>query len=428
MIRAARGTFDILPGDAGVWQAVERELRRVFESYAFSEIRTPIFEHTDLFVRGVGAETDIVSKEMYTFVDKDGETSLTLRPEGTAPVIRSFIENRMEGESRALKLYYIGPMFRRERPQKGRTRQFHQAGVEVLSSTDEPAIEAEVIEMLLLLFSRLGVGNIHTEVNSVGCGNCRPAFVERLAGEIRLRADRLCADCRRRGETNPLRVFDCKVESCRPVIAELPTIASGLCEECREHFGKFRGYLDDREIAYRVEERMVRGLDYYIRTAFEMKSDALGAQDTVAGGGRYDGLSEQLDGPPVRGFGFGMGLERLILCMREPERIAGPRGPEFFLATIGDDAFRYATLLARRMRERDVSVELDFDGRSLKSQMRLADKVGARNVVVIGEREVLSGLLTVRDMATRDQRQVTADELVSSEARIGGGSGDGDRK
>ncbi len=425
MIKAARGTFDILPAETGVWQAVERELKRVFEAYAFSEIRTPIFEHTELFVRGVGEETDIVSKEMYTFLDKDGTTSLTLRPEGTAPVVRSFIENRMAAESRTLKLYYIGPMFRRERPQKGRTRQFHQAGVEVLSSSDEPAIEAEVIEMLLLLFSRLGVGNIQTEVNSVGCGNCRPGFVERLAHEISERAGRLCADCRRRAETNPLRVFDCKVESCQPVIAELPTIGSGLCDDCREHFAKFRSYLEDRAIPYRVEEKMVRGLDYYIRTAFEMKSDALGAQNTVAGGGRYDGLSEQLDGPAVRGFGFGMGLERLILSIQDPGRLAGTTGPEIFLATMGAPALRYATLLARRLREMDVVVYMDFDPRSLKSQMRLADKVGARKVVMIGESEVESGRLTVRDMVTRDQQAMTVHHLVWFAAAFGKTAADG---
>jgi histidyl-tRNA synthetase len=419
MIKAARGTFDILPADVRLWQVIERELRSVFEQYAFSEIRTPVFEPTELFVRGVGEETDIVSKEMYTFLDKDETTSLTLRPEGTAPVVRSYIENRLSTESRMMKLYYIGPMFRRERPQKGRTRQFHQVGAEVLSSTDEPAIEAEVIEMLLLLFVRLGVPGIDLEVNSVGCGACRPAFVALLKKEIASRASGLCEDCNRRGERNPLRVFDCKVRSCQPLIAELPTITANLCEECATHLAKFRSYLDDREIAYRVEERMVRGLDYYTRTTFEMKSGALGAQDTVAAGGRYDGLAEDLDGPPTKGFGFAMGLERLILCIPEPDALVGTSGPDYFLATIGEEAFRYATLVARRLRQAGVSVYVDFDGRSLKSQMRLADKVHAALVVMIGDDEVQSKKLTVRNMSTREQNEITEDELVKAVESVG---------
>ena len=418
MIKSARGTFDILPADARLWQAVEREMRELFEAYAFSEIRTPIFELTELFVRGVGEETDIVSKEMYTFLDRDGTTSLTLRPEGTAPVVRSYIENRLSAESRMMKLYYIGPMFRRERPQKGRMRQFHQAGVEILSSTDEPAIEAEVIEMLFVLFERLGVLEPDLIVNSIGCNQCRPAYIDRLREEITTRASGLCGDCRRRGETNPLRVFDCKVPSCQGLIAELPTITRNLCEPCSAHFDKFKGYLEDREIPHRVEERLVRGLDYYTRTTFEVKSSALGAQDSVVAGGRYDGLTEDLDGPATKGFGFGMGLERLILSIPEPEKLLTSPGPNYFLATIGDDAFRYATLLARKLREAGSAVYIDFDGRSLKSQMRLADKVQAAKVVILGENEVRSKRLTVRDMTSKEQIELTEDELVEA-ATIG---------
>lgn len=421
MIRVARGTFDILPGDVRVWHLIEREMRSIFEAYAFNEIRTPIFEMTELFVRGVGEDTDIVSKEMYTFVDKDETTSLTLRPEGTAPVVRSYIENRMDAESRMRKLYYIGPMFRRERPQKGRYRQFYQAGVEVLSATDEPAIEAEVIEMLLLLFSRLRVPDIELQVNSVGCGECRPDFVTRLKAGIAEVSSNLCEDCRRRGETNPMRVFDCKVPSCQPRIAELPTITANLCGGCTAHFAKFRSYLDDREIAFGVEERMVRGLDYYTRTTFEMKSGTLGAQNTLAAGGRYDGLAAALDGPSTRGFGFAMGLERLILSIPEPEQLLGAPGPSYFLATMGDEAFRYSTLLARRLRAAGASVYVDFDGRSLKSQMRLADKIHAAYVVMIGDREVRSKTLTVRNMTTREQNEMTEDELVDAVESAGNG-------
>ena len=253
MIRAVRGTYDILPGDVRLWQAIEREMRAVFEAYAFSEIRTPVFEATELFVRGVGEETDIVSKQMYTFTDRDESTSLTLRPEGTAPVVRSYIEHHLSEESGMLKLYYLGPMFRRERPQKGRFRQFYQVGVEVLSPNDNPAIEAEVVEMLMLLFERLGVADFEVQVNSIGDPECRPPYIERLRSAIRERVSDFCGNCQRRGETNPLRVFDCKIPTCQPLIALLPTITDSLCDGCREHFTKFCGYLDDRNIAYRVE-------------------------------------------------------------------------------------------------------------------------------------------------------------------------------
>ena len=411
MIRAARGTYDILPRDSGLWHAIESHMREVFASYAFSEIRTPIFEATELFVRSVGTDTDIVSKEMYTFIDKDETTSLTLRPEGTAPVVRSFIENHLADESRMVKLFYMGPMFRRERPQKGRFRQFYQAGAEVFSLTDNPAIEAEVIEMLMALFERLGVSNLDLLVNSIGCRNCRPAFVERLKGEIEARTSGLCGDCRRRGQSNPLRVFDCKVPSCQDLIAELPAITDSLCNTCRDHFEKFCGYLDDRKIAYHIEKRMVRGLDYYMRTTIEIVSGDLGAQDTLVGGGRYDGLFEDLDGPPMKGFGFAMGLERLILSIPEPEKLLTGPGPDYFLATIGDEAFTYATLLAQKLRSKHCVVYLDFDARSLKSQMRLAGKLAARKVIIMGEDEARSGKLTVRDMNSREQKELTEEEF-----------------
>ena len=421
MIRAARGTYDILPADSGLWHAIESQMREILETYAFHEIRTPIFEATELFVRSVGADTDIVSKEMYTFTDRDETTSLTLRPEGTAPVVRSFIENHLFDESRMAKLFYMGPMFRRERPQKGRFRQFYQAGAEVFSLTDNPAIEAEVVEMLMLLFEKLGVGSLELLVNSIGCAECRPPFVERLKGEIQERSSRLCGDCRRRAETNPLRVFDCKVPSCQEPIAELPTITDNLCETCRDHFEKFRGYLDDRKIEYRVEKGLVRGLDYYMRTTLEIVSSELGAQDTLVGGGRYDGLFEDLDGPPMKGFGFAMGLERLILSIPEPEKLFAGPGPDFFLATMGDEAFKYATLLAKKLRAGKRVVYLDFDPRSLKSQMRLAGKLAARNVVILGEDEVRSGKLTVRDMDNREQKEMSEEEFLRAARAYEGG-------
>ena len=411
MIHAVRGTYDVLPGDIEIWQAVESRIRNVFHSYGFSEIRTPILEATELFVRGVGEETDVVSKEMYTFTDRDGG-SLSLRPEGTAPVIRAYIEHQLQNEARMMKLYYIAPMFRRERPQKGRYRQHVQAGAEVLSATDNPAIEAEVIEMLLFFFGEVGLPEIDVMVNSIGHPGCRAPFLQDLKKEIAARADRLCEDCRRRGETNPLRVFDCKVPSCQPVIAELPTITAHICDDCRAHFEKFQGYLNARGVKYRVNPRLVRGFDYYLRTTFEITSSGLGAQNTVAAGGRYDGLFQDLGGPASSGFGFGMGMERLILSIPNPQQLVPDYSPEYFLAPLGDAAFDYATLLARRLRARGKRIYLDFDGRSLKSQMRLADKLKAKGVLIIGDEELKSGTLVLRDMATKEQRNVREEDLV----------------
>jgi histidyl-tRNA synthetase len=411
MIYAIRGTYDVLPNEVGIWHVLEQRLRDTFHAYGFGEIRTPIFEATELFVRGVGEETDIVSKEMYTFADRDESKSLTLRPEGTATVIRAYIEHQLQNEARMLKLYYIGPMFRRERPQKGRYRQHVQAGAEVLASTDNPAIEAEVIEMLTAFLKSLGIPDLEVNINSVGDRECRPAYVQTLKDEIRSRADRLCEDCRRRGERNPLRVFDCKVPSCQPVIAELPTITDRLCDGCRQHFEKFKAYLRERAIDAQVNPRLVRGLDYYTRTTFEITSGRLGAQNTVAGGGRYDGLSEELDGPPTKGFGFGMGLERLILSIPDTASLARDYSPEYFIAPLGDAAFDKATLLARRLRSSGKRVYLDFDARSLKSQMRLADKLKAGYVVIMGEEELKSGTFVLRDMATKEQRNVSEEEL-----------------
>ena len=411
MIQAIRGTYDVLPADVGIWHALESRLRQTFHLYGFNEIRTPMFEATELFVRGVGEETDIVSKEMYTFADRDDAKSLTLRPEGTASVIRAYIEHQLHTEARMLKLYYIGPMFRRERPQKGRYRQHVQAGAEVLSSTDNPAIEAEVLEMLTGFLSGIGIPEIEVNVNSVGDRQCRPAYIQLLKAEIAARAERFCEDCRRRGEKNPLRVFDCKVPSCQPAIAELPTITDRLCEDCRNHFEKFKSYLSARSIAFRVNPKLVRGLDYYTRTTFEITSGRLGAQNTVAGGGRYDGLTEELDGPPTKGFGFGMGLERLILSIPDTSALVPDYRPEYFIAPF-DVAFEHATLLARKLRTAGKRVYLDFDGRSIKSQMRLADKLGAPFVVIIGEEELKSGTVVLRDMSTKEQRNIKEEDLL----------------
>jgi histidyl-tRNA synthetase len=411
MIQSIRGTYDILPGEVEIWQAVEAVIRDVFHLYGFGEIRTPILEATELFVRGVGEETDIVSKEMYTFADRDEGKSLTLRPEGTAPVIRAYIEHQLENDARMMKLYYIAPMFRRERPQKGRYRQHSQAGAEVLSATDNPAIEAEVIEMVMLMLGRLSVPNLVLHVNSIGDRECRPAYLENLRSQLRQRSSRLCADCQRRGEKNPLRVFDCKVEACQPVIAELPVITGSLCTACRDHFETFKALLTTRGIGFTIDPKLVRGMDYYTRTTFEIKSAEIGAQNTVAGGGRYDGLSESLGGPPTKGFGFGMGLERMIMSIADPSKLV--RGPDFeyFIAPLGGPASEYGMLLARKLRAAGRRVYIDFDGRSLKSQMRLADKLRAKSVIIIGDQELQSGTLVLRDMSTKEQKNIREEEL-----------------
>ena len=414
MIHAIRGTYDVLPTDIGIWHALENRLRQTFHRYGFGEIRTPVFEATELFVRGVGEETDIVSKEMYTFADRDESKSLTLRPEGTAPVMRAYIEHQLQAEARMFKLYYFAPMFRRERPQKGRYRQHMQAGAEVLSSTDNPAIEAEVLEMLTAFLAGIGIPDLEVNINSVGDKVCRPAYVQDLKNEIKARAERLCEDCRRRGDKNALRVFDCKVPSCQPVIAELPTITERLCEACGDHFARFKSYLAARGIQFRVNSRLVRGLDYYTRTTFEITSGRLGSQNTVVGGGRYDGLSEDLDGPPTKGFGFGMGLERLILSIPDPSTLTPDYAPEVFIAAIGDGAFDHATLLARNLRASGKRVYIDFDARSLKSQMRLADKLKAKKVLIIGDEELKSGTVVLRDMATKEQRNIREEELIAN--------------
>jgi histidyl-tRNA synthetase len=410
-IKAIKGTRDILPPETALWNRVETVAREIFSLFQYAEIRTPIFEQTELFARGVGEETDIVSKEMYTFADRD-EKSLTLRPEGTAPIVRSYIEHQLYQDGGILKLFYLGPMFRRERPQKGRYRQFHQIGAEVLGS-DHPAIEAEVLEMLGLFLERLGIRNLSFLVNSIGCPQCRPLFLEKLRQELEEKKSQLCPDCQRRCQTNPLRVLDCKVEGCQPVIESLPSIVDFLDAECAAHFRQFLSYLDQRGISYEVVPRLVRGLDYYRRTTFEITSGALGAQNTLVGGGRYDGLSEAIGGPAAKGFGFALGLERLILLieqLRESEELVTPR---IFLAPLGDAAFQKATLLAKALRQKGVSCSLDFEPRSLKSAMRLANKLQAANVLIIGDNELASGAYPLKRMADGTQIILSEEDFLN---------------
>ncbi len=412
-VQSIRGTHDILPGSVELWQQIEKASRELFALYGYAEIRTPVLEETELFARSIGVETDIVRKEMYTIEDSKGK-SITLRPEGTAPVVRSYIENGVHAEVPIAKLYYIGPMFRHERPQKGRYRQFHQIGAEVLGS-DNPAIEAEVIEMLFRLLEQLGLRDFTLLVNSVGDSACRPAYVNTLREELRAHASELCEECRRRTETNPLRVLDCKVPSCQPVIERLPAISEYLCEECKEHFSLFRKYLDIQGVTAEIAPRLVRGLDYYVRTTFEIISNSLGpTQNALVGGGRYDGLSELIGGPPTKGFGFALGMERLVLLLSGRSELGAPYqapAPEIFLVHLDKAAFDHNLKLASELRKDGVFAYIDFEGKSIKSQMRQANRASAKFTCVVGESELQTGQFILKRMTDGTQVTVRRDEI-----------------
>jgi len=422
MIQTIRGTRDILPEDMPLWRRVEELAREAFRRYGFREIRTPILEKTELFARGVGEATDIVHKEMYTFSDRGREDregeSLTLRPENTASVMRAYIQHRMYADKspgELTKLYYIGPMFRRERPQAGRYRQFYQIGVEVMGASDDPAIEAEVIEMLDWYLRELKITDTTLLINSVGEPSMRAEYLELLRAAVKLKLPQLCGDCRERCETNPLRIFDCKNGACQPVIAALPVITDSLDEASREHFEKFKAHLDARGIAYTVNPRLVRGLDYYSRTAFEITGDdGLGAQNTLVGGGRYDGLSETLGGPPVKGFGFAFGLDRMVMLLPEAEaaRLRAADAPDVYLVFLGDAARERSFLIARELRAAGISLLLEFEERKLKKAMTQAAKSGARYALIIGEDEVAQDKYGLKNLATGEQESLSLKEII----------------
>jgi len=406
-LQAVRGTRDILPGEVPAWHRVEQAAHELFARYGYREIRTPLFEVTELFARGIGAETDIVSKEMYTFDDRDGG-SLTLRPEATAGIVRAVIEHNLMNTDPALRVYAIGPMFRRERPQKGRYRQFHQVDVEAFGFTS-PTIDAEVIELALAFLDACGVTSRELVLNSVGDQSCRPAYVQKLQQALRAVASSLCADCQRRVETNPLRVLDCKVPQDQAVIDGLPKITDHLCAPCGEHFAELRRQLELLGIPYRLSHRLVRGLDYYVRTTFEVTSDALGAQSSILGGGRYDGLVKDLGGPDIAGIGFAVGLERLVSLA--PRTDDEPRC-DVFLMPLAAGALDKALRLQRRLREAGLRVLLDPEGRSFKSRMKQADKLGARYAAILGDDELAKGVWTLRDMARSEQRPASEEEIL----------------
>ena len=397
----------MLPPATEVWNRVESVAREVFRTYNYREIRTPVLEETQLFARGVGEDTDIVTKEMYTFADRDG-SSLTLRPENTASVIRAFIEHRLDQRPGVQKLYYLGPMFRRERPQKGRYRQFYQIGAEAIGS-ESPLVDAEVIEMVVELLGRVGLSGFTLLLNSVGDRNCRPRYIERLREKLRDVAPGMCDDCRRRASTNPLRVLDCKVEADQPIIEKLPSILDHLCDICRPHFAAVRQYLDDRGIAYEVRPRLVRGLDYYMRTTFEVVHGALGAQNSVLGGGRYDGLAEALGSKvPAPGIGFSIGEDRLVMSVEEGRT---PSALDVLIAPLGEAATRHAAVMAMDLRRSGLSVEI-AEGK-LKRAMELADKIGARYALIVGDNEMAAGTYALKRMSSGEQENVTRGEIAA---------------
>ncbi len=409
-LKAVRGTRDILPPDSATWNRVEAIAREVFRVFNYQEIRTPIFEETALFARGVGEDTDIVGKEMYTWEDRDG-SSLTLRPENTASVMRAYIEHRLDQIPGVKKLYYIGPMFRRERPQKGRYRQFYQIGAEAIGS-ESPIVDAEVIEMVVDLLRRTGLEGFHLIINSVGCSNCRPKFLAMLREALAGVSDKLCTDCQRRVTTNPLRVLDCKVPEDQEIINGLPSILDHLDPACGEHFAAVRAHLDARNIAYEVRPRLVRGLDYYMRTTFEITHGALGAQNSVLGGGRYDGLAESIGSKVAApGIGFSIGEDRLVMSVQETTS-APAATVDVFLATMGQAADEHAGELAAELRGVGISVERSTD-KKLKRALEVANKSGARFALIIGDDEVASGSYSLKDMASGEQVKLSRSELMA---------------
>ncbi|MGA2990074.1 MAG: histidine--tRNA ligase [Candidatus Korobacteraceae bacterium] len=425
MIKAVRGTRDLLPPETDLWNFVEAQTRDVLRAYNYHEIRTPIFESTELFSRGVGEETDIVSKEMFTWVDRgraasEKTQSLSLRPEATAGIVRAYIEHDLNRTGLLQKLYMIGPMFRRERPQKGRYRQFYQIDAEILgppsSGSELPIHDAELLEMLTLLLERVGLKGWSLQLNSVGCPNDRPRYNEALRLALAGVKDRMCPDCQRRAETNPLRVLDCKVPEDQPIIEKLPKISQYLDKDCQQHFGEVRALLDSLGIPYTIDERMVRGLDYYTRTTFEFTHGELGAQSAVIGGGRYDGLSEALDGPRTPAIGFAIGEDRLVMAL-QAQGSQLRQAPAAYIAPLGAGMNRHALRLARELRQQGVSVDVGDESFRLRRSFEVAEKLGAKYALLVGENEVLSGKFAVKNLASGEQVTVSRAELAQKLAQ-----------
>jgi histidyl-tRNA synthetase len=402
-----RGTNDILPGDVERWQFIEKTAREVCRRFNFAEIRTPVFEHTELFARGVGETTDIVEKEMYTFQDR-GDRSLTLRPEGTASAVRAFVENKLYAQPQPTKLFYIGPMFRYERPQSGRYRQFHQFGVEVLGASD-PSIDAEVIALAMTFFTELGIQDITLEINSVGSPESRTNYREKLRAHLLPVKEQLCKDCQSRYDRNPMRILDCKNETCKTLTAGAPEMLDHLTDIDRAHFRAVCEYLDSFGIRYTINPRMVRGLDYYTQTAFEFIENG----STLSGGGRYNGLVEQVGGPEMPGIGFAVGIERALIAL-ENQKVELPidKGIDVFFVALGEEAQTRTVKLLQEMRSAGIVADKDYLGKSMKAQMKAADRMNARQVVIIGEDELAQGVANLKDMETGEQITVPLTELI----------------
>ena len=409
---APRGTKDILPSSINAWRYVEGVMRDVCREFAYKEIRTPIFEHTELFNRGIGDTTDVVEKEMYTFQDR-GKRSITLRPENTASVVRSFVENKMYANPLPVKVYYIGPMFRYDRPQAGRMRQFHQFGIEAIGSSS-PAIDAEVILLSLTVLKRLGLQDLKLKINSVGCPKCRPVHRKLLQDFLRPNFDKLCPDCQSRFDRNPLRILDCKNDDCRKYTEGAPKITDCLCDECKEHFQKVQELLTAAGVEYELDSNLVRGLDYYTKTAFEIQYTPLGAQSAVSGGGRYDGLVEEIGGPSTPGVGFAMGMERVLLALEKQNLLPESTDNMDVFAIVPDAKnlpLAFKTIV--ELRKSGLSCDLDFMGRSFKAQMKQANRENARFTLIFGEDELSRETVSVRNMADSSQNEVKLVDLLT---------------
>jgi histidyl-tRNA synthetase len=406
---APRGTKDILPSEMPFWHYVESSSRSLFDLYNYQEIRTPIFEHTELFERGIGDATDIVEKEMYTFADK-GDRRLTLRPEGTAPIARAYVQHNLQAKQKVAKLYYCGPMFRYERPQAGRYRQFHQIGVECLGSS-LPICDAEVIAMGVHLFDELGLSGLSVSINSVGCPVCRPVIEERLKQFIGMNLENLCEDCNRRFDSRPLRILDCKNATCKTYLTGLPDIRNSLCHECKDHFNYVIEYIDNLGISFQINPLLVRGLDYYTRTTFEIVSDQLGAQNALCGGGRYDGLVSQLGGPVTPSVGFAFGIERAVMILQELSDYHQSRCPLVYVAPIGFDQQSRCFALVDKLRRAGFRCELDGSKDELKAHLKNADRLGAKWVLIYGDTEASEGQLIVKNMEERSQVTMAFDAV-----------------
>ena len=411
LTNAPRGTKDILPDSVGDWNYVEGEIRELCRRFGYSEIRTPIFEHTELFQRGIGEGTDVVDKEMYTFTDR-GDRSITLRPENTASAVRAYLQNKLYAESNLVKLFYIGSMFRYDRPQAGRMREFHQFGVEALGEAN-PAVDAEVILLAMSLLEGLGLKDLELSINSVGCPKCRSKYRTMLQDFFRDKLDDLCEDCRSRFDRSPLRILDCKKDSDKPYMADAPKITDCLCGECSDHFAKLKEHRANAGISFQHDPRLVRGLDYYTKTAFEIKYPPLGAQSAVAGGGRYDGLIEEMGGSPTPAVGFATGLERLLLALESQNLLPEKnRSVDAYVVALGEAAQSEGFKLLNNLRKAGLSAAMDFAGRSMKAQMKQANKLGARYALILGDDEIAEGVVMLRSMSDSQQEKVALAEVI----------------